>query len=74
MEPHSKHHRPHFHAYYQEQIAIFGIDEIEMISGYLSKRQKRLVEAWVELHQDELLEDWKLLQAGKSPVPVKPLR
>lgn len=65
---------PHFHAYYQEDIAIFNIDPIELISGRLPKRQQRLVEAWAELHQAELLADWKRLQAGRSPLPIEPLK
>ena len=74
MEPDVKHHRPHFHAYYQEHVGIFGIDEIELISGSMPKRHQRLVEAWAELHRDELLEDWDRLQSGQSPVPIKPLQ
>jgi hypothetical protein len=68
------HHIPHFHAYYQEDIAVFGIDPVELISGRLPKRQQRLVEAWAELHQAELLADWQRLQAGRSPLPIEPLK
>jgi len=68
------HHIPHFHAYYQEDIGIFSIDPIEVISGRLPRRQQRLVEAWAELHQAELLADWQRLQAGRSPLPIEPLR
>ena len=68
------HHIPHFHAYYQEDIAVFSIDPIELISGRLPKRQQRLVEAWAELHQAELLADWQRLQAGRSPLPIEPLK
>jgi hypothetical protein len=32
MEPNQPHHRPHFHAYYHENVAIYAIDEIELIS------------------------------------------
>jgi len=39
----------------------------------LPRRQQRLVEAWAELHQDELLVDWRLLQSGQPPLPVEPL-
>lgn len=73
MEVGAPHHLPHFHAYYQEQMAVFGIDPIEVIAGSLPRRQQRLVEAWAELHQAELVADWKLLQAGQSPVPIAPL-
>lgn len=67
------HHRPHFHAYYQDQIAVVSIDPVEVISGSLPRRQQRLVEAWAELHQPELIEDWERLQAGRAPLPIEPL-
>lgn len=73
MESGAPHHQPHFHAYYQDQVAIFSIDDIEIIAGSFPKRQRRLVEAWAELHQDELIEDWKRLQIGHSALPIKPL-
>lgn len=68
------HHRPHFHAYYQEQVAVVGIDPVEIISGSLSRRQQRLVEAWAELHQLELMTDWDRLQEGRVPLPIEPLK
>ena len=68
------HHQPHFHAYYQNQSAVYGIDPVEMINGSLSRRQQRLVEAWAELHQGELLENWERLQAGQFPFKIAPLR
>jgi hypothetical protein len=74
VEVGESHHIPHFHAYYQEDIAVFSIDPIELISGRLPKRQQRLVEAWAELHQAELLADWQRLQAGRSPLPIEPLK
>jgi hypothetical protein len=73
-EPGAPHHRPHFHAYYQNQSAVYIIDPVEMIGGSLSRRQQRLVEAWTELHQGELLENWRRLQSGKLPFKIAPLR
>lgn len=74
MEPGAPHHRPHFHAYYQDDMAIYSIDDIELIAGSLPRRQMRLVEAWAELHQRELRLDWERLQEGQTPVPIDPLR
>lgn len=68
------HHAPHFHAYYQDEVGVFGINPVELIAGSLPRRQRRLVEAWAELHQAELREDWELLQAGRRPRPIEPLR
>jgi hypothetical protein len=67
------HHQTHFHAYYQEYVGIFSLDPVELIAGDLPKRQRRLVEAWAELHQADLFADWQLLQAGQKPRPIAPL-
>lgn len=68
------HQGPHFHAYYQDEVGVFSIDPVELVAGSLAKRQRRLVEAWAELHQVDLREDWHLLQAGRQPRPIEPLR
>ena len=73
-EPSARHHSPHFHAYYQEHIAVFSILPVTVLAGSLPQRQQRLVEAWAELHQDELLADWRLLEQGRKPSPINPLQ
>jgi len=37
-EPAAPHHRPHFHAYYQDEVGIFAIDAIELMGGDSSAR------------------------------------
>jgi hypothetical protein len=64
----------HFHAYCQDEIGIFRIDPVELIAGSLPRRQRRLVEAWAELHQAELRADWQRLQEGQRPAPIEPLK
>ncbi len=73
MEVGTPHHTPHFHAYYQDDVAVFSLDPVELIAGSLPRRQRRLVEAWAELHQAELLADWDRLQTGESPEAIDPL-
>jgi len=68
------HHRPHFHAYYQDQVAIYGIDSVDLIAGALPRQQQRLVEAWAELHQGELQTNWERLHEGSAPTKIEPLR
>ena len=70
----SPHHSPHFHAYYQDQVAIYSISPVELIAGDVPQRQKRLIEAWAELHQQELMADWQRLQSGQKALPIDPLR
>ena len=74
MEAGVQHHRPHFHAFYQEHAAVFAIDTLECLSGSLPQSQQRLVEAWAEIHRTELDQDWTLLQSGQPPIKIDPLR
>lgn len=73
MEVGGPHHVAHFHAYYQDDVGVFSLDPIELLAGSLPRRQRRLVEAWAELHQDELLADWHRLQDGYPVLPIDPL-
>lgn len=68
------HHTPHFHAYFQDEAAVFSIEPVDLIAGNLPQRQRRLVEAWAELQRDELRTDWQLLRAGQSALPIDPLK
>ena len=53
-----QHHRPHFHARYQEWSATFAIDSVGVLAGELPTPQRRLVEAWAIIHQGELMTNW----------------
>lgn len=69
-----EHNPPHFHAYYGDCRAIFDIGSCMMIEGNLPSRQRRLVEAWAEIHKDELSADWRLASEGECPQAIDPLR
>jgi len=45
-----------------------------LIEGDLPIRQIRLVTAWIEIHKDELIADWKLCQNGEKPFSIEPLK
>jgi len=45
-----------------------------MIEGDLPKKQMKLVLAWAELHQEELMANWKLVMNGEDPFKIDPLR
>lgn len=74
LEARVQHNKPYFHAYYQENVAIYWIDPIELISGSLPLGQSRFVEAWAELHITELIISWERLQNGQLPIPIEPLK
>ena len=72
-EVNAPHRLPHFHAYYQNAVAVYSIDPVELVAGEIPRRQSRLVEAWAELHQEELRADWERLQSGQGALPITPL-
>jgi hypothetical protein len=70
----AEHNPPHIHVYYQDGKAIFDISSGDITDGNLPPRQTRLVEAWIELHRDELMADWALASQGELPFKIPPLQ
>lgn len=68
-----KHKLPHIHASFGDDDAIFSIEEGEIIEGTLPRNKRKLVEAWIEIHKDDLMTDWRLAVSGQNPLPIKPL-
>lgn len=50
------------------------IETLKITSGELPRRAQELVLDWAELHQQELLEDWRLCMAKQQPNPIAPLK
>lgn len=70
----NKHHNlPHIHAKYAEFEASIGLGDGEILAGDLPRKQLRLVQAWIELHRDELMADWEIAISGESPYKIEPL-
>jgi Domain of unknown function (DUF4160) len=68
-----RHHKPHFHVEYAEHTAIISIDGGEILEGSLPPNKMKLVAAWVEIHHEDLMADWKLAVNGQPAVSIKPL-
>ena len=69
-----EHNPPHIHVRYQSDKATFNIHSGDMKEGSLSKRNIRLVQAWIELHRDELLANWELCRNDEQPYKIDPLK
>ena len=69
-----KHNRPHIHVKYQDDEVIIAIPEGEALEGRIPPAKMRLVLAWIEIHQDELMADWELAVHGQQPYKIEPLR
>lgn len=70
----TEHNPPHIHAYYQDYKATVDIKKCEMMEGNLPRKKERLVLAWVEIHQEELIADWNLASNGELPFAIDPLK
>jgi hypothetical protein len=70
----SEHNPPHFHVYYQDYKASVDIRTCEIIEGNLPRKQSKLVLAWAEVHQEELMANWQLIMNGEQPFKIQPLR
>jgi len=68
-----KHHIPHIHVIYGDNESVFSL-EGEQIDGEIPVNKKKLVEAWIEIHKEELQANWKLLDEGESFFKIEPLK
>jgi hypothetical protein len=69
-----KHHLPHIHAQYVEHATIIAVDSGEVMDGDLPRSKMKLVQAWIEIHREELLADWQLAVQGQQPFKIEPLK
>lgn len=69
-----EHNPPHIHAVYQDKEAVFDIADGTVATGDLPSKQSRLVQAWIEIHREELTANWELCQNGEPPFKIEPLR
>lgn len=68
-----QHNLPHIHVKYAEFECVFAIETGDVLIGNLPRKQLRLVQAWIELHTDELLADWEIALSGELPYKIDPL-
>jgi hypothetical protein len=68
-----QHHLPHIHAEFQGGVAVFSISDGSILEGSLPSSKRKLVEAWIEIHREELLADWQLAVQGENVFRIKGL-
>ena len=56
---------PHIHAKYQGQEVVLAIPEGELLQGNIPANKMKLVQAWIEIHKEELMADWELAVQGE---------
>jgi hypothetical protein len=69
-----QHHLPHIHVEYQGKECIVAIPGGEYLEGSLLSSKAKLLAAWIEIHQEELMADWSLASKGQGIFKIDPLR
>ncbi len=69
-----RHKLPHIHIRHGDEEAVVRIPDGEVLEGMLRRKQLRLVQAWIEIHQDELMRNWERAISGKSVSGIEPLK
>ena len=69
-----RHKLPHVHVRYQDEEAVFSIPQGRLLDGSLPKAKVRLVQAWIEIHREELIADWSLAVEGQPVFKIDPLK
>ena len=67
------HNPPHFHVWYDDYQAEITIKD-GVVTGSLPRRALRLVYEWLDLHRDELMENWERLSNSEAAKKIEPLQ
>ena len=73
MENGGRHNMPHIHAEYSGDEIVMSLDGT-VIEGTFPRGKLKLLEAWVELHREELEANWTLLSNGEQFFRIDPLK
>lgn len=68
-----KHHLPHIHVMYNEYNSVYDFNG-NKLEGAIPKKQAKLVEAWILLHNEELNSLWNLMKKGEDYFKIEPLK
>ena len=69
-----RHHLPHVHVEYQGAEVVVSIPDGEIIEGVLPPKKLRMLQAWMVIHEEELMADWALAVKGEAVFKIEPLR
>lgn len=64
---------PHFHAWYGEYRIIVNIKD-SVVKGEMPGRALRMILEWLDLHREELMQNWERAQVGAPLFKIEPLK
>ena len=69
-----QHQLPHLHAKFSGNEVIVSIPDGGVLEGNIPSSKMKLLQAWIEIHKEELMADWELAVSGEHPYKIDPLR
>ena len=69
----NEHNPPHFHAEYGEYRVVVNLND-EVINGFMPKRALKLIFEWLDLHKEELMNNWEKCKNDALPDKINPLK
>lgn len=69
-----RHNVPHIHARYQGKSVALSLEDGSILAGEIPAKQLRFVQAWIDIHKEDLLENWQLAISGQEPFRIAPLQ
>ncbi len=63
----------HFHAWYGDYKIIVSIAD-GVVKGEMPARALRMILEWLDLHRDELMENWVRARNGEPLIKIEPLK
>jgi hypothetical protein len=54
--------------------AVYQIPEGFLMEGSLPKNKEKLIQAWIEIHKEDLMANWQLAVTGNNIFKIDPLK
>lgn len=68
-----RHNMPHIHAEYSGEEVVVALDGT-VLEGSFPKNKLKLLDAWMEIHREDLEANWSLLSNGEQFFRIDPLK
>lgn len=68
-----RHHKEHVHIFYNEYNAVYDIKG-KIIEGSIPLKQRKIVEAWIAIHEEELKILWTEINEKGKYFKIEPLK
>ena len=69
-----QHNLPHIHVKYGENEGVYQIPEGILLEGNLPTNKEKLLLAWIEIHKEDLMANWRLAVTGVKVFRIDPLK